>query len=267
MNTVSIVTSCSAPLWKEYGFKCVQSLVDFLPPEVTLHLVSEDSLDLSEMRRVGHGRLMFWPLSNSAMARVFYEKNKDNDRAKGLSGHKPHPTRAGPYDFRLDAWRFSKKVFAIDLIAELVNTDRLLWIDADTVAFAHVPLEFLQRLPPDDADVAFLDRPNYHSECGFIGYNLKSPDTKLFIRRFADLYYSGEVFSLKEWHDSWVFDWMRKNSEEKFGFKIKNHKIPHTNTIHPFVFSELGQYMDHLKGARKKRGLSTEHPRYNRRKG
>jgi hypothetical protein len=167
----------------------------------------------------------------------------------------------GKYNFRQDAWRFSKKVFAIELVATKLTGGRLIWLDADTLTFADVPLEMLQRMPPEGCGIAHLDRPGYHSECGWIAYNLDVEGVRQFITRFAALYETKEVFQLTEWHDSWVFDWLRKRTPN-----VKSWAIPHKNSGHPFVYSELGKYMDHLKGARKQSGISADHPRFQRRK-
>jgi len=255
-DSVIVVTSCSLDGWNRYGAKGVATLLQYWPPEVHVHLVSEDVLPLDAMRQLAceQGRLMFWDLGLHERATGFYEQHRKNNTAKGhMHTH---------YDFRKDAWRFSKKVFAIEMVARYTAGGRLIWLDADTVTLSPVPMEMLQRMPPNEFSLAFLDRSRkYHSECGFVGYNLNRDDTRNFIATFADLYVSGEVFKLKEWHDSWVFDWVRHHT------RIAGYGIPHNNNSHPFVHSELGKYMDHLKGARKTLGISVDHPRFKRAKG
>ena len=256
MNKVSVVTSCSFGGWHEYGFKCLESMLIHWPLEIDIYLVSEDKLPIEQVQKweKREGRLISRSLYDNAHAKFFYEQHANNAKAKG----KGRPT----YDFRLDAYRFSKKVFAIELIAAELKVGRLIWLDADTVTLNPVPLEMLQRMPPNGSAIAYLARlDSYHSECGWVAYNLDLEITRQFITQFSGLYHSGEVFKLKEWHDSWVFDWLRKR------LNIASHKIPHNNNGHPFVYSELGQYMDHLKGNRKRLGMSTEHPRFKRRKG
>lgn len=257
VDSVHVVTSCSLDGWDRYGYKCLSSLLPAWPKEINVHIVSEDHLPLEQVARFEGrtDRLTFHPLYNYGPAKNFFERHKDNNSAKGKAAHM--------YDFRRDAYRFSKKVFAIKLVSMLLPAGRLLWLDADTVTLHPVPLELLHRLPPDDYDIAFLDRSKlrYHSECGFVGYNLNRASTREFIAKFVQLYETDEVFKLKEWHDSWVFDWLRKSNGNKC------YPIPYTNITHPFNYSELGKYMDHLKGARKKLGISVEHPRLKRTKG
>jgi hypothetical protein len=253
--SISVITSCSLDGWKRYGQRCITTLLHHWPKGIPIHIVSEDALPLHDLSKNLSAKiwLSFWPLNDNPLARDFYEQHRNTPACRGMKTNK--------YNFRQDAWRFSKKVFAIDLVAPKMN-GRLIWLDADTVTFANVPIEFLQRMPPDDYGIAHLDRPGYHSECGWIGYNLEVQGVRQFIARFAALYYSKEVFTLKEWHDSWVFDWLRKQMPE-----VKSWAIPYKSSVHPFVYSELGQYMDHLKGARKQTGISHDHPRFNRRKG
>jgi hypothetical protein len=40
--------------------------------------------------------------------------------------------------------------------------------------------------------------------------------------------------------------------------KFRSHNLsgPHSGTTHPFINSDLGRYMDHLKGKRKSSGKS-----------
>jgi hypothetical protein len=158
---------------------------------------------------------------------------------------------ASGYNFRFDACKFSKKVFAIAMIAEHLAIGppaKLFWIDADTITHAPVPLALLDRVLPDGAALSCLARQGYHSECGFVGYNFGHTAATRFIKSFEALYHSEAVFQLAEWHDSWVFDWLRNK------LQTPTHNIPHKSKGHPFVNSVLGDYMDHMKGNRKKLG-------------
>jgi hypothetical protein len=250
---LDVITSCSAEGWTRYGQKCVRSFMDYWPAGIKLHLVSEDNLT-QHIAGYDPNRIVFHSLYSYELAAKFYERHKDNKASKGYKRHTF-------YNFREDAYRFSKKVFAIRLVTLNMIEGRIIWLDADTVTSSPIPLELLYRMPPDDYCLAFLDRPRYHSECGFVGYNLNHQDTKDFIAKFAQLYELDKVFDLREWHDSWVFDWLRHKMQ------IKGYPISHNNLSHPFVHSELGKYMDHMKGNRKNLGMSVEHPKYKRKKG
>lgn len=251
---ISVVTSCSAKGWEEYGQRFVRSFAEHWPAEIPLHLVSEDDLTsvALEVPFPKQYRVMsLW--SRAPQARAFHERHEFNPRMHGRErmpkdvGWTPKKQDRG-YNFRYDAYRFAKKVFAIDLVAKEVECGRLFWIDADVVTFDDVPIHLLERMLPTDVALSCLDRGDYHSECGFVGYNLDHPQCREFIAAFADLYASDRVFELQEWHDSWVFDWLRRE------MNIPTFAIPHNSRHHPFVNSDLGKVMDHLKGARKAKG-------------
>ena len=166
-------------------------------------------------------------------------------------------------DFRYDAIRFSFKVFAINLIKKMeLDTDYLIWTDADLRCkkkFDKNDLSFV--FPEDNELVSYLGRTHFpqnnpFSECGFLIFNCKNKNFHNFINRMIQIYGTGEIFSLKEWHDCWVFDETRREYEKK-GEKFKNISRDYSHTEHPFMKSGLEEYFDHLKGPdRKKAGRS-----------
>lgn len=258
--TINVVTSCSLAGWNAYGQRMLHTLHKHWPKEVQLHIVSEHELPVSEAI-LAERNIVTWDLLKSMpKAEAFYKRH---DNVARSNGREFRQARNG-YSFRHDAVKFSKKVFAIELVADCMigggDMDRLIWVDADTTTYADIPMDLLQQQPPEGYALACLDRGRYHSECGWIGYNLAHPEAYKFIKAFSQLYYSDQVFQLMEWHDSWVFDWLRKR------MKISSFHIPHKSVSHPFVHSELGRYMDHLKGARKLTGASPDHPRSRKRK-
>ena len=76
------------------------------------------------------------------------------------------------------------------------------------------------------------------------------------------MYDGGKLFDEKEWHDSYIFDVVRKNLENSE--KIKNINISNMGLVdvlnenHVFVASVLGKFMDHKKGNRKQNKWSNE---------
>lgn len=251
-EVVHVVTSCSSVGWEKYGERFVSTFAEHWPQSVALHVVSEDELP----SKYGRKNMMFHRLSGSDSWQSFraqYETVKwvhgDSASKRPQGFGKRWPDRSG-YNFRFDAYKFSKKVFAIELIAEELRSGRLLWLDADTLTHAPVPEGLSDRMMPGAYAVSCLSRVGYHSECGFVGYNLEHHQALKFIRAFAELYTGGDVFQLAEWHDSWVFDWLRNK------MMVATYNIPHKSKGHPFINSELGLYLDHLKGNRKNQGKS-----------
>ena len=256
-----VVTSCSTAGWALYGQRFVTSFIKHWPQDVVLHIVSEDMLPVTPYQAPHSGlprKVVFWPLLRSEPVRAFLDRCTGAEGWKaGLAQH-PRPPGIGKnwrdtsgYNFRFDAYKFSKKVFAIEMVASALGDDaQLYWIDADAYTHAPVPVELLDRVLPSTYALSCLARQGYHSECGFVGYNLKHSATRHFIQSFAALYHKDAVFQLAEWHDSWVFDWTRNK------LQTATYGIPHKSKGHPFINSELGRYMDHLKGKRKDRGAS-----------
>ena len=116
--------------------------------------------------------------------------------------------------YRWDAVRFSHKTFSIFAAAERCTTDVLFWVDADIQFFADIPLSFLEEIMPVDCMVSFLARPQF-SECGFVGYNLRHPTTSKFLKEFKALYTTDSLFRENQWHDSYLFDVIRKRFRKK----------------------------------------------------
>ena len=251
--SVSVVTSCSLAGWEQYGRRFVETFDKFWPQDIPLYVVSEDALQIGTH---SPRQVSFLDLKSDAAFTGFNQRNAENPRANGgRGGVTPHAMdKKSGYNFKMDAIRFSKKVFAVGVVANFVPAGRLIWLDADVVTIEPVPHEFLLTLPPADAAVAYLGRIGYHSECGFVGYNLDHFATRDFIQKYVGVYASDKVFKLKEWNDCFVFDWLRVH------LHLPGYSIPHTSPSHPFVHSVLGQYMDHLKGRRKQRGASHDHP-------
>jgi hypothetical protein len=245
-SVISVVTSCSAEGFEKYGQRFVETFHEFWPEGVKLYVVSEHKLTLPVSTK--HMSVLYDLSANEGWAQFRVHYQSDPRAARDISKTK---------QYRMDAHKFCKKVFATDLIARHTPSSRLIWLDADTVTLAPIPIDFLLTLPPSTLPFAYLDRGRYHSECGFVVYNLDHARTREFITLCARMYSSGDVFDLKEWNDCFVFDHVRCE------MRLEGYKIPHGNNMsHPFVHSCLGQYMDHLKGMRKDRGVSHDHPKY-----
>ena len=70
------------------------------------------------------------------------------------------------------------------------------------------------------------------------------------------MYLTGDIFSLREWHDCYIFDVLRFKFQEN-GAEFKNLVEHLPESDHPFMQSALAEFFDHLKGPeRKARGYS-----------
>lgn len=162
-------------------------------------------------------------------------------------------------DYRFNAIKFSHKPFAIyQSILDLGDKyDYIVWVDADLRCKKRFNSDDIRKfLPFENECLSILQRKNDHSECGFLGFNVRNSLTIKFINRVIEIYSSGEIFSLKEWHDSFIFDYVIAEFKKE-NIKIKNISSKGYETDHPFIYSGLENFFDHLKGPeRKKKGSS-----------
>ena len=213
-----IVTSFSREGYEQYGKRFLESAGN-LPYRVTVY--SEDDLPIPHKKLDDPAHLAF------------------------LERCEPDPP-----DYRFQARRFSYKTFAV-LAAK--GRGRLIWLDADVKVFAKVPKDFLDGLLPKGMYTAYLGRERMHSECGFVIYDRDHQAHEKFMSEWRRLYETGQLFLLKEWHDSFVYDHLRTTLK----VPAVNISGPGKKSHHPFINSPLGKYMDHYKGNRKKLGRSS----------
>jgi hypothetical protein len=151
-------------------------------------------------------------------------------------------------DYRFQATKFARKVFAITS-REIPEADWRIWIDADVV-FTKAPSEaFWEDTCPKEAQGSYIGRTDWpHSECGWVAYRV--PHCLAFLKTFRGMYSTGKVFGLGEWHDSFVFDYVRRLYDQPLKWKNLAEGI---RGMHPWPETVLGQYMEHYKGPVAKR--------------
>jgi hypothetical protein len=188
---------------------------------------------------------------------AFKHKWKDVPRANGDISADPvrNQRKDAGKGFKWDAVRFSHKVYSIFHCAKNAQTDWLIWMDADTVCHSPITHADLAKLCPDTVDLCFLGRRGKYTECGLYAMNLRSLRTQNFLTQFQKYYDEAEqgIFTLAEWHDSFVFDAVRKHLP-LVEVDWSGHLI--TGEGHPLINSDWGAYLDHLKGDRKTLGKS-----------
>ena len=154
-------------------------------------------------------------------------------------------------NYRNDAIRFCFKIFAKTHLMLDCDYDYVFWADADIVFKKPITeKEVIEKLLPENCAISYIDRPTYYSECGFIGYNLKSEVTKSFIYNLRRYYTKDLLYSEREWHDSYVWDCVRKKHLQG----IKTHNLaPRIDKVgNPWPNTFMSEYCDHLKGKTRK---------------
>ena len=268
MKSISVVTTFHPEGMKKYGQRFLDSFGKQVDKNIKMIVYAEDCQ----------------PISNDPAQIVIHDAkqtlNKLNNfktkwgKIPKANGIPPDDIKARrPRDwhkaFKWDAVRFANKVYAVFHAAETCNTDWLVWMDADT--FVHNTWTYKQfsKLLPDDKWLTYVGRGKGSQtwpECGFYGMNLKHPMCKQFLAEFERFYEDANngIFELEEWHDSFVFGHILNQMlpiddnvlDYSADMYIKSAKTGGGG--HPLINTELGTWIDHMKGARKDKGKSLD---------
>ena len=248
----TVVTTFNEEGYKQYGQRMIQTFLEHWPQEVTL-VVYAEGCEVAQSA----ANLVIRNIDTVDNLTVFKEAWRDVPQANGDVSTDPVRSRRrdSGKGFKWDAVRFAHKVYSIFHCTRTVSSDWLIWMDADTVGHSAVALGDLDRLCPPDRDLCFLGRAGKYSECGLYAMNLNTVNTKTFLQRFQRMYDDAEngIFKLEEWHDSFVFDAVRKLSVLN---ELNWSQGIITGEGHPLINSAWGAYLDHLKGKRKQAGRS-----------
>jgi hypothetical protein len=160
-------------------------------------------------------------------------------------------------NYKKDGIRFAYKVFAkTDLMTNgKTNYDYVFWIDADMIfKKSFNAKDVVEKFLPGDYQISHIHRPTYYSECGFVGYNLRHWQTRVFVQRFREMYTHLNLLTEKEWHDSYLFDVVRKKLTKELNGDIKFYNLSPTirKVGNPWPDTPMAEYMDHLKGKARK---------------
>ena len=261
MNLV-FVSSMNIKLYEEYGKRFIYEFIDKASEDINLIIMFEGispneilnlkkNLVVKSLDNEKHNKFIkfFGHLHEARGLRVKFFEENGVKKINVLSNYK------------YDAIRFSFKPFSILQVLKYVPkaSDYLIWTDADLRCKKNFNADsIIKFLPEKDELMSYLGREKNYSECGFLGFNLLHTEFKNFINRMTDIYSTGEIFSLNEWHDSWVWDYVRKEFEDR-KIKFRNISNKGFSHYHPFINSGLEEYFDHLKGpTRKKEGKSRD---------
>jgi len=178
--------------------------------------------------------------------KAFVERNKNKFEGKDFLK-----------DFWQDGVRFCYKVYAYThAIMQYQDLDGIVGIDADSVFYKKIDADWIKKhIHRDNCMMSYLGRGNHYSECGFLYFNMKHPDIQSYANRMKHMYDTDGIYNLKEQHDSYVWDYVRKEFENR---GTKNHDLGDGKAGHVQARSILGTVYDHTKGERKIKGRSKE---------
>ena len=220
---IQVITSWNNKLYKEYAYRFKKTYN--WPFDLLVYNEDVDMFDkIPDLKK-------------------FIEKNKDREVES----------------FKKDGVRFSYKVYAYTHAIENASSDvdGLICIDADSVFYKSIDVDWIKKhIHKDDCMMSYLGRGSNYSECGFLYFNMRHDQTRNYARYMKKMYDFNEIYSLSEYHDSYVWDYVRKVFEEQL--KVKNNNIGDNHGGHVQARSILGTVYDHTKGKRKLTGKSPE---------
>ena len=251
----TVITTFNNDGYNQYGQRMIDTFAANWPKTVTLQVYAENCADQIQE----HDNIKVHDLELSCPKLVDF-KNHWRGVPKANGDVSQDPVRRQRVDagkgFKWDAIRFSHKVYAIFQAAKKCTTPWLIWMDADMVCHSPIPESFLDTQCPENFDLCFLGRRGKFSECGLYAMQLHTKGTVRFLKEFQRMYDDADngIFTLGEWHDSFVFDDVRQRIEGLRQLDWSSGII--TGEGHPLINSAWGAYLDHLKGKRKQSGHS-----------
>ena len=234
---IAVVTTLNKKLYKQYGYKFFETYN--WPFDLIVY-----SEDLNGIPRT------------DIVVRSIFDEIPECEEFVNRNKHRPvsDDPRTG---FLKDGVRFCYKVYAYtNEIITNEDYDGLICIDADSVFYKMIDEEFIKKhIHSDNAMMTYLGRGNHYSECGFLYFNMKHPDIQPYANRMKSLYDTDGIYNLKEQHDSFIWDYVRKEFENR---GTKNYDLGDGKAGHVQARSILGTVYDHTKGERKIKGRSKE---------
>jgi len=260
-----IVTSFNQKLYDLYAFNFLKTFN--LPFDLKIYsekkpLVFSSRLNVNNLKKF-----------NIKKKYIFREdKEFSNFVSKYDVGSKKKNILGGLSDMLTDTVRFSYKVFSlINAFNEYKNDYKyIVWIDADFIFKKKFDHKFLSIMTDESKFMSYMGREGTYSECGFLIFNTQNKYSDLYFKEIRNLYLNGDIFKLPETHDSYIWDFLRKEFENKYeDFKninitelsynlLKNYDLidkkyflSYKSNHNVLEKTILFNYMYHLKGNRK----------------
>ena len=261
MGEVVVLTTFHKEGLDLYGQRFLNSFAERVDKRVKLLVYAEDCVvqnpDPSQIT-VYDAKLELPKLN------AFKDKWKHDPRANGIPPDEIKARRPRDHHkkFKWDAIRFANKTYAVYDACEKHNDKWVVWMDADTFVHSDWSYEDFMNLLPNNKWITYVGRGKGSQtwpECGFYGLNMKDAICQDFIKEFERVYEDAEngIFKLEEWHDSYVFGGILNSMKEYYPEVLDYSAEMYIKTAktggggHPLINSELGKWIDHMKGARK----------------
>lgn len=261
---IDVVTTFHQEGMEVYGQRFIDSFAKNVDPNVRLIVYAEDCAPINpapDRIKILNAKVELSKLNK------FKATWKDVPKANGKCPFPEKRPRDHHKEFKWHAIRFANKVYAVFDAAEKSDADWVVWLDADTYVHSPISKEQFNNLLLPEHWITYVGRGKGSQtwpECGFYGLNLKHDSARIFLKEFERFYEDADngIFTLDEWHDSYVFghilDNMRSTHPNWYDYSsdlyLKEAKTGGGG--HPFINCILGTWFDHMKGGRKNQGKS-----------
>jgi hypothetical protein len=263
MPAITVVTTFHPAGYTLYGKRFLESFAKRVDKRIKLLVYAEDcnpeNPDPTRIEILNAKQEL--PKLNA-----FKERWKDDPKANGIPPDEIKRRRPRDWhkEFKWDAIRFANKVYAVFDACER-SKDWVVWMDADSYVHSNWSYEeFLEQLP-NKSYITYVGRgagSQTWPECGFYGMNLNHPVCHEFLKEFERMYEDAEngMFTLEEWHDSYIFGEVLKKYKEfpahDYSANMYLREAKTGGGGHPLINGPLGKWIDHMKGGRKSQGRS-----------
>jgi len=263
MPAITVVTTFHPAGYSQYGKRFIESFAKRVDPRIKLLVYAENvKVDNPDPSRIK----IFDQFEALPKLNAFKSKWSNVPKANGTPPPEIKARRPRDWNkaFKWDAVRFANKTYAVFDACER-SKGWCVWMDADTYVHSNWSYEEFIGLLPNNAYITYVGRGKGSQtwpECGFYGMNLNHPVCHSFLEEFERMYEDADngIFTLEEWHDSYVFgEVLKKYSEfpsHDYSAEMYLKEASTGGGGHPLINGPLGKWIDHMKGGRKDTGKS-----------
>jgi hypothetical protein len=263
--TITVVTTFHPAGLEKYGQRFIDSFAQRVDKNIKLIVYAEDCTPVNP----DPGQIIIQDARKTLpKLNAFKETWKDVPKANGNISADPIRSRRKDSNkaFKWDAVRFANKVYAVFDACAKREGNWIVWMDADSYIHSDWSYASFKALLPENKYITYVGRGKGSQtwpECGFYGLNMNHPVCHSFLEEFERMYKDAErgMFLLPEWHDSYIFGEVLKqfeqfNADHDYSAQMYMREAKSGGGGHPLINTELGKYMDHMKGERKNDGKS-----------
>ena len=238
MKTFACITTFNQDYYDQMAKQMVDTYLEFWPKEVPLYCYTED---------------MKLPVQADNLVEYDVYEKCNPELQTYLDYIGKHFSRG-----------FAYKAFAWIHACKNIDADEIIYLDADSVTYRPITMDWLSDILKDDELVAYMGvtmskgkwagSNKQHADSGIYWFNRRHPYADAFVSRYENIYNSKEVKTDKERfpkpNDAYVLADCVINAQEN-GVKIVDFH-PERTAHSPLKETALGKYFRHFKGARKK---------------